>query len=255
MNSLTKLTKNARITRRTLKSLGFEVSNWIAPFKVLKSAREALEQRCMPSPGSRLTKNEMREILAANTESPIKVFIETGTFRAVNVVNLAPVFEQAHSIDLSLPIYRTAVKKFGDKTRFGINFHHGDSAVVLPRLLRDIQEPVVVYLDGHYCREQSMPTATGSFPLWKELKCIRERPYADIVIVDDVHTFGRKRPELEAMDRSNWEDVTTASILDALGQDRIDRHYVLRDEFIVHLSAKPKSPGGHDHDVTPSHRD
>ena len=69
------------------------------------------------------------------------------------------------------------------------------------------------------------------------MECVRARPHADIVIVDDIHTFGLKRPDLEKYEAGRgWEHVSTESVLKALGRDRVVEHYVHRDQFVVSLS-------------------
>jgi len=98
------------------------------------------------------------------------------------------------------------VKRFGPYTRFGINFHLGNSADVLPALLESIREPAVVYLDGHLCKTNTEYTAAAEFPLWAKLTALSKRPYREIVIVD------------------------------ALGRERVIDHYIHRDHFVVFLS-------------------
>lgn len=161
-----------------------------------------------------------------------EIFIETGTFQAENVVNLAPLFRWAYSIELSPSLYRDAFKRFGSDK---IKFCQGNSAEVLPELFSVIHEPVVLYLDAHYCGGSELIIKGSTFPLWKELESARLHPYADLVIVDDVHTFGRERPDLTAHESGrSWEHVTEGSILEALG-DRVAESYVFGNEFVVHL--------------------
>jgi hypothetical protein len=210
----------------------------MASGRVLAPLSRYLDRWFIPSAAGRLTPGEIDKIRSRQPGySDIAVFIETGTYEAANVVNLAPAFRESHSIELSPTLYRAAVKRFGPNTRFGINFHLGNSADVLPALLEKIREPAVVYLDGHFCKTSTGYTAAAEFPLWAELTAISKRPYREIVIVDDVHTFDTKRPDLEAHETGkSWEHVTTDSILDALGRKRVLDHYIHRDHFVVFLS-------------------
>ena len=221
----------ARLHARTV---ALQVSNFLETRNVLTAVSRYLDAAAIPAPLDRITPAEMDGI---RTRHPgfedISVFIETGTLEAANVVNLTTAFGQLHSIELSHRLYRAAVRRFGRQTRFGINFHHGDSAVVLPALLRRVQQPAVMYLDGHYCMYPF--TAAARYPLWAELATIATRPYREIVIVDDVHTFDTERPELEAHEAGkSWAHVTTDSIMDALGRDRIIDHYIHRDCFVIY---------------------
>jgi hypothetical protein len=152
------------------------------------------------------------------------------------VVRLAPWFKRAYSIELSEDLWREAREKFGPSTEDDIYFLLGDSAELLPELLKRIRKPVVLYLDAHYCCFGG-ETRASVFPLWAELDAAREHPYADLVIVDDVHNFGKKRPDLAVHESGRgWEHVTRESVLEALG-DRVLKSYVHRDQFIVHLAS------------------
>lgn len=221
------------------RTAGLQLSNALGSIRIAEPVTAYLDWLCIPQIGPRIKRAEMSEVLARHPGyRDIAVFIETGTLEAANVVNLGPAFREAHSIELSPTLYRAAIKRFGPNTRFGIHFHHGDSAKVLPRLLEKIAEPAVVYLDGHYFK--SKYTAAAEFPLWSELAALAKRRYNDVVIVDDVHTFGRERPDLTARESGrSWQHVTTDSILDALGRDRVVDSFILRDEFVIYRRAVP----------------
>ena len=226
------------------KTLALQISNALESAQVLPSVSRRLDTLCIPRPEDRLTPSDIDDIRSRHPGyGDIAVFIETGTLEAANVVNLAPAFREAHSIDLSRTLFRAAVKRFGPHTRFGINFHLGDSAEVLPALLEAIHEPAVVYLDGHYCKWDTDFTAASTFPLWSELSALARRPYREIVIVDDVHTFSTDRPDLKVRESGRgWEAVTTDSIIEALGRERVVDSYIHRDCFVVFLAEPESAP-------------
>ncbi len=186
-----------------------------------------------------LTSSEMLRLMFQHwmlTKADPSILIETGTLKGQNVVRLAPWFQRAYSIELSPDLWRAAREKFGLSTEGGIYFLLGDSAELLPELLKRIRKPVVLYLDAHYCADDQV--AASEFPLWAELDAAARHPYADLVIVDDVHNFGKKRPDLAVHESGRgWEHVTRKSILEALG-DRVIKSYVHRDQFIVHTERK-----------------
>ena len=66
----------------------------------------------------------------------------------------------------------------------------GDSKIILPELLNQIQEPVTVFLDAHYSGKL---TSFGSeeTPLLFELEILKNRPYDDIIIIDDCRLLGK----------------------------------------------------------------
>ena len=76
--------------------------------------------------------------------------------------------------------------------------------------------------------------------LWSELELIRSRGVADIVSVDDVHTFGKVRNELRFQPGAiEWEGVTTQTLTDYFG-DRVHDSLVIGDGFVIYK--KPAVP-------------
>jgi hypothetical protein len=136
-----------------------------------------------------------------------QIIVETGTFRGQLTVLLPEAFRVVHTIELSSVLYKARPK------RDDIDWIHGDSADVLPRLSEKYpNEPVLWLLDAHYFPAKHTAGA-GTFPLWRELQTLRKRHTPDIVAVDDVHTFGKKRgPQMPG-----WEGVSPASLSNALG--------------------------------------
>ncbi len=177
----------------------------------------------------------MQELLDQHGFEDTRVLIETGTGEGGNLAQLAPLFREAHSIELSLKMYNKA--SWHNFNRGDGVVHLGDSADVFPTMLHTFDEPVVAYLDAHYFEH---PLAEGSvFPLWRELEALSDFPHRALVLVDDWHTFGKKRPELAAHEKTDrhWEHVTKDSILDALDRDRVIESFVWFDAFVVYLDA------------------
>lgn len=154
-----------------------------------------------------------------------RVFIETGTHRADTTRSAQEVYEIVETIELSDAFYRAAVAQYGGQ---GIRFHHGDSATLLPKILEGYREPVCVYLDAHWHPSKGI-VGKDAFPLWCELTTLALRPYPDIVVVDDVHSFGQVKPTPE------WQDVVPNRITDALG--RVLASTVYDDHFICYRGA------------------
>lgn len=155
--------------------------------------------------------------------SGIEILIETGTLEAKNALQLSPLFMTVYSVELSTALWRRAAELYRGRN---ITFLLGDSAVVIPLLSEAYQEcPVVWYLDAHWFAwgAQRLPVAIGNpFPLWTELEVLSKRNQPDIVLVDDVHAFGRE---------GDWSNVSKESLDAALGPRRMDSrlwedHYV-----------------------------
>jgi len=167
----------------------------------------------------------------AGVEVP-SVFIETGTFHGKTAATAAAMFDLVHTIELSKVLHQEAVGKFADRPE--IHCHQGDSAVVLPELLRNTPAPAVIYLDAHWFHRQAgQPEIPQErpFPLWAELAAIADRPHADWVIVDDAGLFGRTEHAWPIDPR--WRTVTVARILDVLGRGRLAGHALYGDCLVV----------------------
>ncbi len=160
---------------------------------------------------------------------PLKVlpraFVETGTLRAETARFALKVYEVVETIELSGELYRAASARYGGD---GIRFHHGDSAALLPKILEGYQEPVCIYLDAHWFPSNRV-VGKDAFPLWRELAAVASRPYPDIVVVDDVHAFGRANPT------PDWRDVAPGRITTVLG--RVLTSMVYDDHFVMYRGA------------------
>jgi len=164
----------------------------------------------------------------------IDTVVETGTATGDFAMTLRNLFDHVHTIELSDRLFAEVGKNFRDSK---VHFHHGDSAIVVPELSVEINRPCIWYLDAHYCKQyEGRAAGQKMFPLWQELAAIRARPYAEIVIVDDVHNFGRFRGE----NWGNWEDVSETTICEALDQSRTFDAYFAKREFVVYRKGAEK---------------
>ena len=177
------------------------------------------------------------DIFKAHPEyKPIDTFIETGTYRAQSILNMVGLFKNLHTIELSRPLYEKAVKDHGSKP---IHFHFGDSPVVLKKILSGIKESVVFYLDAHACKWGGT-SHENPLPLWEELRIIADRGMKDVVVVDDLHAFGRDKHPNGEPDVCNWKDVSPESIAEFIGKNRISDCQVRRpfDCMVIYIAPK-----------------
>jgi hypothetical protein len=152
----------------------------------------------------------LAEILDSTDVRP-RIIIETGTLRGELAVRLPALFPVVHTIELSKELY----DRHPEDDR--VCWHCGDSRVWLREL--DFQEPVLFYLDAHFFRSKNENVSRGvvgahDFPLWEELDIISPRRLADVVVVDDIHSFSTVR----GPDYGNWENVNPESLAARLGR-------------------------------------
>ena len=96
-----------------------------------------------------------------------RVFVETGTFMGDTLAAVKDRFARLYSIELSYPLFKKAQARFAGDPK--IVLACGDSAATLPKLLDQIHEPCLFWLDGHY---SGGATAKGgkSTPIHEELE-------------------------------------------------------------------------------------
>lgn len=146
------------------------------------------------------------------------IFIETGTFMGDGIKHaLDAGFTSVHSIEINEDLYTRASRAFQKDPRVTVWF--GDSADVLPRILRHIgPQKCTVWLDAH----ASGPLkggASGGSPVLQELKAIAEAPTAHcLIMIDDRRLFGS----------AEWDYVTEPQAIEAL--EKIPRTYEISHE-------------------------
>ncbi|OIO19907.1 MAG: hypothetical protein AUJ23_01135 [Candidatus Magasanikbacteria bacterium CG1_02_32_51] len=117
----------------------------------------------------------------------IRIFVETGTAGGGTVDALKKYFTKVYSIEIDDRLFNNAKNKFfNDKN---VEILHGDSGVVLTKLMQQINEPALFWLDGHYSGEN---TGRGSLetPIMSELNAIFEHNIKNhIILIDDARCF------------------------------------------------------------------
>jgi hypothetical protein len=113
--------------------------------------------------------------------------IETGTFMGDMVDAQKTRFKNIISIELGVDLFKNASKRFrNDKN---VLIVQGDSGKVLSKILLDINEPAIFWLDGHY---SAGVTAKGDkeCPIFEELSSIfSSKKFNHILLIDDARCF------------------------------------------------------------------
>lgn len=124
----------------------------------------------------------------------LNLMVETGTFMGDTTAIINNVGKKVITVELSDDLHRRATERFAGNDR--ICCMHGDSTTVLPQILRDLNEPALFWLDGHY---SGGTTAEGEkySPIAEELSALAEtrRKKKDIIdgsviFIDDMRIFG-----------------------------------------------------------------
>jgi len=162
----------------------------------MKADYQKWEKNGKPIPPSYAVKKMV--IREYQEKSKYNILIETGTYYGDMVFAQINYFNSIYSIELSDYFYKKAVKRF--KKYKNVHLFHGDSAEVLGSVIKNISEPVIFWLDGHYSGGK---TAKGESecPVWSELNQIITRNLPHVILIDDARFFIGKQdyPTIEEL--------------------------------------------------------
>ncbi len=115
-------------------------------------------------------------------------FVETGSYLGEGIqMALDAGFPVIHSIELSPILHAQCLERFKDFPQ--VHLWQGDSALILPLLLKQLKQPATFWLDGHYSHGM---TARGKHntPLLAELQAIENHFIkTHTILIDDVRCF------------------------------------------------------------------
>ncbi|MCF6290846.1 MAG: hypothetical protein L3J03_07615 [Desulfobacterales bacterium] len=149
----------------------------------------------------------------------LPILIETGTYHGEMVLAMKNVFRDIFSIELQAELYSNAVNKFSKYKH--IRIIQGDSTVELNKILQEIREPCLFWLDGHYSAGE---TAKGEkeTPIMEELEQIFSSYHkGHVILIDDAREFVGEN------------DYPTLSALEAfVSERRPDSTFEVEDDII-----------------------
>lgn len=156
--------------------------------RTIKQKRELKEweRRGRPAPPPHIVKQQTLRDFAENFG--LRVLIETGTYYGDMVDAMKDYFNRIYSIELSDELYEKAKQKFSGDDR--IEIIHGDSGIELGKLIANLDQAALFWLDGHY---SAGVTAKGDkdTPIYEELTHIFCSPQkGHVIIIDDARCFG-----------------------------------------------------------------
>lgn len=115
------------------------------------------------------------------------IFVETGTYMGKMVDAMKNIFSKMYSIELGDELHANAVKKFAEYKH--IEIVHGDSGEMMPKVLENIDDVALFWLDGHYSGGITA-TAELETPIKKELEAIFSHKIKNhVILIDDARMF------------------------------------------------------------------
>jgi hypothetical protein len=131
----------------------------------------------------------------------LRVFVESGTYLGETVAFMRRYCSWVYSVEFQPHLARAAQSRFADDLR--IRIVEGNSADWLPRIIAELKEPALFWLDGHF----AVGTARNgeiACPTMQELAAVLgDARFSHIVLVDDAREFRGQGgyPTLEALQR------------------------------------------------------
>jgi hypothetical protein len=115
----------------------------------------------------------------------LHILVETGTDLGEMVFAMQDDFNTIISIELAEVFYKKAKRRFNQKH---IQLLHGDSGKLLKDVMQQLEEPALIWLDGHY---SGGATAKGEkeCPVYEELQNIFSSKFDHTILVDDARLF------------------------------------------------------------------
>ncbi|HWF19529.1 MAG TPA: hypothetical protein VG754_09680 [Verrucomicrobiae bacterium] len=185
------------------------------------------------------------ELLAR--ELPLRVFVETGTFKGESLRAALPFFKECHSVELSPEYHAAALKNF--KGCPGVHLHLGESPAWLRKeRTRFAATPTLFWLDAHWCVAEDAAGENSQSPLLGELEAIGSLHPQGVVLIDDARLYLCPPPAPHRA--SDWPDLHSI-VQSLLSLSSNHRLMVLNDVLVFYPAGLHSTMGqfAHEHGV------
>lgn len=154
----------------------------------------------------------------------IEIFVETGTFRGKTSRWAAGIFREVKTIENSRLLFESASEAL--KNYRNILLLYGNSPLQLSKVISEISEPALFWLDAHWCGGSTYGEADPC-PLLDEIKVIKQSGYNHILMIDDARFF--LKPPPKPQDPELWPGLK--EILDLLNKD--EKYFTFISEDVI----------------------
>ena len=143
------------------------------------------------------------EVLDKIRELGVKIFIETGTYKAQTSVWASKTFDIVYTIEASKKLYNEALKEYGNISN--IRFMCGTSKECLKKIINEIETQAVFWLDAHWSGGETFGS-DDRCPLLDELGLITKEDVKHYILIDDARLFMCPPPMPHNIDA--WPDIS-----------------------------------------------
>jgi len=186
----------------------------------------------------------------------IDILIETGTFMGDVAWHDSQLFKEIHTIEVKEDLYKKAKTRLNSKAN--VACYCGDSADVLPAILKRIKTRCIFFLDAHWSGDSSVnwkesswkgygietglrnkkghhPSPENQSPLKDEIELIvKLHPYQSVIVIDDWLVLNTKNSYFKGED---WIHINIDVIISIIGREKIRAIFTM-DQIIRGRSAK-----------------
>jgi hypothetical protein len=165
-------------------------------------------------------------VLLLKEQFSLEVFVETGTFRGKTSIWASGIFKEVYTIENSRELFESVSESL---LRFK-NIHplFGNSAVQLGKIVSEIKQPAIFWLDAHWCGGATYGNAEPC-PLLDEIRIIKQSGYNHIIMIDDARFFLKPPPRPQNADL--WPGLK--EILNLLNRDESYFTFVSEDVIVA----------------------
>ncbi len=143
------------------------------------------------------------EVLDKIRELGVKIFIETGTYKAQTSVWASKRFDIVYTVEASEKLYNEAVEQYGNISN--IKFMRGISKESLREIINEIDTQAVFWLDAHWSGGETFGSEEEC-PLLDELGLITKNEIQHYILIDDARLFMCPPPLPHSID--SWPDIS-----------------------------------------------
>ena len=149
--------------------------------------RAALQQR-KKSVGAVYFSVDTQLIRELKRHLPLEVLVETGTFEGDTVAQVRELFATLYTVELSEKYFEISRQRFFRDPAIHVSKGHSPDWLkqLVPRLK---DQPVLYWLDAHWCVAEQTAGEISQCPLVEELRAIGDLNSKSVLMIDDAHLF------------------------------------------------------------------
>jgi hypothetical protein len=172
-------------------------------------------------------------ITALANKFEVNYFIETGTYYGGTAKWASEIFDQVFTIEYSKTLFAETKQKYNHLSN--IQFLLGDSRQELEKLINQLDNPSIFWLDAHWSGGKTYGQ-NDQCPLIEEIKVLNRSRFDNFIFIDDARLF--TSPPQPPHNVEEWADIAT--IIDTLRENH-QRYIVIIEDVIiaVPIQAKP----------------